>query len=65
MEDRIEFMEGVLALLVAERYGVELNELEENIIDDFFNNQYYRPWLPKEEWLDGTSITRSKGSIFK
>lgn len=49
MEDRIEFMEGVLALLVAERYGVELNELEENIIDDFFNNQYYRPWLPKEE----------------
>lgn len=52
MEDRIEFMEGVLALLVAERYGVELNELEENIIDDFFNNQYYRPWLPKEEWLD-------------
>lgn len=34
MEDRIEFMEGVLALLVAERYGVELNELEENIKEE-------------------------------
>lgn len=42
IEERLLFLERVVSILIAEKYGVELDGEDEEMIDDLFQEKYYR-----------------------
>lgn len=41
-EQRLLFLEKVVAILIAEKYGVELDSEDEDMIDELFQEKYYK-----------------------
>ena len=41
-EQRLSFLEGVVAVLIAEKQGVELDSEDEDMLDELLEEKYYK-----------------------